>query len=185
VVAVAASKAGPANGAWDDRKAADAAATVPDAVVVFVRPKDAAGGRSLATALPGQLRKDLRVTANGWVLVGVGDEMRPALDVLSAPHNPYTSVALVCDGASGPAKPVLDGIGRLPKGLSALLVSPIDLDATTMVTVAMPPDARFAAALLWAQNRLPPTLAPPVVEAPVPAKPTPSRSPSPAARIGR
>jgi hypothetical protein len=164
VVAAAPAKSGPANGAWDDRKVGDDAVVVPDAVVVYVRPADATGAHSLATVLPAQLQKDLRVVAGNWVLVAVGAQMPAALDALAAPGNPYTAVALVGDGPAAPPAPLLDRVRHLPAGLAALLVTPRPSATFGADGIAVRPrgEGRLAAALAWARDRLPPALAPPV-----------------------
>jgi hypothetical protein len=173
VVAVAPAKAGPGEGAWDDRKVAALGTAVPDAVVVFVRPADTAGAHSLATVLAAQLRKDLRVLADQWVLVGVGAQMTAVLDALAVPDSPYTTVGLICEGAALPAPAVLDRLRHLPNGLAAMLVTAKVTPAVGSVATRARPrgDSRLRAVLAWAGTRLPPALAPPVVESPLPSEP--------------
>ena len=158
VVAVAPAKSGPAQGGWDDRKVADAGGLVPEAVVVFVRPADAAGLHSIATVLPPALRKDLRVVAGNWVLVGVGAQMAAAVDALTAPGGPYTSVGLVCEGQSLPSKALLDRLHHLATGLDALVVASkaVPEAGAVAVRVSVKPEGRLGVVLRWARTRLPP-----------------------------
>ncbi len=173
VLLVAPAQAGPAQGGWDPHKVSvlvrRADRDVDPAVLVFLRtdhPDD-----MLIRKLPEQLDEDLRTSARGWAVVGVGPAAPLAFDAL--PRDPLRFWAAVA---------VSETPGGLPKGLATIRA---DLDGQdTLTIVGGPPSAarsgvdvvarpedRVPHALQWAYRHMPAPLAAPITQPIDPAAP--------------
>jgi hypothetical protein len=111
-----------------------ATATGISAVVVFVTTTAATTARQIATALPGQLDRDLRVTTHRWAIVAAGPDTALAEGAVGDAALRYPSIAV--DRATAP-----------PAGVTSAAV----------VTGNDP----LYSALSWAIARTPPPLATP------------------------
>lgn len=125
-------------GRWTAAEMASAArratATGISAVVVFVTTTAATTARQIATALPGQLDRDLRVTTHRWAIVAAGPDTALAEGAVGDAALRYPSIAV--DRATAP-----------PAGVTSAAV----------VTGNDP----LYSALSWAIARTPPPLATP------------------------
>ena len=125
-------------GRWTAAEMASAArratATGISAVVVFVTTTAATTARQIATALPGQLDRDLRVTTHRWAIVAAGPDTALAEGAVGDAALRYPSIA--ADRATAP-----------PAGVTSAAV----------VTGNDP----LYSALSWAIARTPPPLAAP------------------------
>ncbi|GAA1794584.1 hypothetical protein HC028_22335 [Planosporangium flavigriseum] len=171
IVVVAPSRARAAAAGWDDdRQALQIAHSGRPAVVVFVRLDDPAAALPvLATALPDQLGRDLRVQPVGWAVAGVGPDQRSALDLLQQNGDRYRAAALVDDGTHGPDAHLVDRARHAAPGLSLRLVAATPAAAGLDSDVVHQPTARLTAALRWLGHQTPPPLASPLVDPAVPA----------------
>jgi hypothetical protein len=120
--------------AEEESAARRATATGISAVVVFVTTTAATTAQQLATALPGQLDRDLRVTTHRWAIVAAGPDAALAESAVGDAALRYPSVAL-------------DRATALPAGV-------------TSAAVVAGNDPLYSA-LSWAIGRTPPPLASP------------------------
>jgi len=120
--------------AQDESATRRATATGVSAVVVFVTPTAATTAAELATALPGQLGRDLRVTTHRWAIVAAGADDALAESAVDDAALRYPSIAV-------------DRAAALPAGVTSAAV----------VTGNDP----LYSALSWAIARTPPPLASP------------------------
>jgi hypothetical protein len=131
------------------------------AVVILVRIAYASPG-ALGTGLADGLEHDLRVTAHGWAVVGVGGADALALAMVNHSPGRYSTVAVVTDRTGPPSPTLVRAEQALPAGVSRLV------------------EARLTAALAWVYPLLPAALGPPAMLKPIPpgelqrARPTPT-----------
>ena len=157
VLVVAPTAAGPGQSGWDPHKInllvprADSDGT--PAILVFLRA-DRPDEQLLTQTLPGRLDGDLRVSARGWALIGVGtDGGVGPVGLTRAPLRFWSAVQVPEDG-----RPVPHVSGGLPAYL--------DWQASWTVPGSTPAPGRLPAALRWAYGRLPAPLAAPLTGPP-------------------
>ena len=189
VLIIAPAHAGPAQGGWDPHKVnlpLRADADVDRAVVLFLRTDHADPGM-FARSLPRVLDEDLRTSARGWAVIGVGPDGGLGFAALSEEPVRFWS-----------AVGVADDLGRLPKDLDK---AHRYLDWQATLTIVGPPHGhpsgapsptptaspsgsgkspvrvvtrvqdRVPEALHWVYGRLPAPLTAPVTTAVDPNKP--------------
>ncbi|MFU8854156.1 hypothetical protein ACNAW0_24695 [Micromonospora sp. SL1-18] len=185
-------------GATETEAARSLEAAAGLAVLIFAHTTPAASVPALATALPDQLSRDLRVTGHSWALVSSAPQEPLARQVVLAAPGRYPALAVVPVGA-GHGRPAGAAV---PQGLPAgVTVTVLGTPASTATggPAAVPragspaPSGMDAlrAALLWAIRQLPAPLAEPAPLVrhvhtphgkPSPAPPRPAPMP-PAVRI--
>ena len=185
-----------------------ATATGASAVVVFATTTAATTAQTLATALPGQLGRDLRVTAHRWALVASTADTLLAQRTVAIAAGRFPSIAYVRAGApavTGPAPrstsaklPLLTTVIR-PHGHkrkpATAVVLPAGVATTEVVTgnAGSPhqsgtPTLALYTALTWAISRTAAPLAPsspPVAYLPVHRRPGPPATAPPRKPPGR
>jgi hypothetical protein len=130
------------SGRWTTATEAAAARAAGATITVFARTTPATTARTLATALPAALSRDLRATERRWALVASAADARLARQTVVAAPARFPAIAVI-RGAVPP----------LPGGIT--------VDRAV---------AGLAAALTWAGDQTPPPLAastPPVTHLPV------------------
>ncbi len=128
VVVLAGATARPAQGAWDDRGIDKLARNTADggapAVIVFVRTGPVTAMSVLASALPEQLARDLRVQPDGWAVVGAAGDA-PLAPAVAGTSTHFRAVGTVVPGSGATPADVLAGLRGLPSGFATLAVSAV------------------------------------------------------------
>ena len=155
-------------GGWpatvDESATRRATAAGISAVVVFATATAATTAPELATALPTQLDRDLRVTTHRWAIVAAAGDATLADNAVVDATVRYPSIAVVPAGARAGVLPA--GVlptGVLPTGVTAAAVVEGNTTAPPSGVLPLPsaaPDALYTA-LSWAIERTPPPLASP------------------------
>jgi len=137
------------------------------AIVVLVRPKNAADATSLSRGLPARLDRDLGVTAHSWAIIGVGAAASTALEVYTKEPGRFSALGLLGEGSTPLPAGLLSAARRLAPGSSVLVVAGAAPrtagGAKSSFSVAEPPGSRLASALAWAYAQMPPALAAPLL----------------------
>ncbi len=150
--------------------AARATASGISAVVVFATTTAATSAQALASALPDQLGRDLRITSHRWAIVTSAADPALAQSVVLAASARYPSIAVVAAGTQdgvagqrdGRGDPVTTATGMvLPAGVATAVVVSNSVAVHQPGIETLPstaPDALYTA-LSWAIERTPPPLA--------------------------
>jgi hypothetical protein len=181
VVVVAPSGATAAQGTWDGSDVARLVQKDRPVVVVFVRT-DRPNATLLGTTLPAALDHDLRVSAHGWAIVGVGGAAPAAVAAAGRNANRYGITAAVTSGTAGVPAALTRAVRGLPVGTASNIVTGAGGSGANKVVGKV--STRLAAALDWAYPLLPPALDPAAMlsQPSLPPAPPPKRAPLPQRR---
>ena len=140
---------------WTPVTEAAAARAAGATITVFARTTPATTARTLATALPEALSRDLRATERRWALVATAADARLAQETVVAAPARFAAIAMI----RGVRKIQKAPTKKTPAKITLLLAG-IRVDSATTL----------AGALTWAAGQTPPPLAastPPVTRLPV------------------